>query len=211
MKTLDVETARAQALAKLAELENDPNTIASRAAKKAAAQAAYEANREKECERGKAWRARDRDRELARVKAWNAQNHERRLAAHKKWKEQNPDQARAGASKYRKANPEKANAWSTRHRARKRGATGSHTGSDRLAILETQKYRCAYCRDSLKKDRGRWKNGHRRPRYHIDHIIALATNGANARANLQACCPSCNQRKHVKDPLVFARELGKLL
>jgi 5-methylcytosine-specific restriction endonuclease McrA len=39
----------------------------------------------------------------------------------------------------------------------------------------------------------------------------LARGGANDPKNLQLAHPRCNIRKKAKDPLVFARELGRLL
>lgn len=46
---------------------------------------------------------------------------------------------------------------------------------------------------------------------HVDHIMPLALGGAHERANLQALCRTCNQRKHAKHPIQFAREEGRLI
>jgi 5-methylcytosine-specific restriction endonuclease McrA len=62
-----------------------------------------------------------------------------------------------------------------------------------------QKYKCAYCAKKLGTA------------YDVDHIVPLSKGGSNWPANLQLTCGTCNNRKHAKDALAFARELGKLL
>jgi 5-methylcytosine-specific restriction endonuclease McrA len=47
--------------------------------------------------------------------------------------------------------------------------------------------------------------------FHVDHKIALANGGTNDRSNIELLCPPCNLRKHAKDPIVWARENGRLL
>lgn len=47
--------------------------------------------------------------------------------------------------------------------------------------------------------------------YEIDHIIPLAKGGLHELSNLCIACPPCNRRKHAKDPIEWAREIGKLL
>jgi 5-methylcytosine-specific restriction endonuclease McrA len=84
-------------------------------------------------------------------------------------------------------------------KARQRNAPGSHTIEQLRELLEKQNFTCIYCPASLKEER------------QLDHIQALARGGSNDISNLQWLCPTCNGRKHAKDPIEFARELGKLL
>lgn len=98
--------------------------------------------------------------------------------------------------------------WKRRNRARlagyqrerinKRGAHGHVAAGIRDRLYKRQSGRCAICVGRLKKS-------------HVDHIEPLALGGAHTEANLQLLCPPCNLRKGAKPPLLYARELGKLL
>lgn len=85
-------------------------------------------------------------------------------------------------------------------RARKKGASGTHTAADVQAILSAQGHRCAYCRADLRK-----------AKRHLDHIMPLALGGSNGPENLQWTCAPCNLSKGAKDPIEFARERGLLV
>ena len=63
-----------------------------------------------------------------------------------------------------------------------------------------QKGRCALCRTPITM-----------AAMHRDHIRPVSLGGLHRMANLQLLCAPCNRRKHAKDPLVFAREEGRLL
>jgi 5-methylcytosine-specific restriction endonuclease McrA len=97
------------------------------------------------------------------------------------------------------ANPRKRAEYETRRRAKRAAAEGDHTVADILAIGETQGWKCHWCGKSVRK------------RYHVDHITPLSKGGGNGPRNLCITCQPCNQRKHAKDPIEWARQLGKLL
>lgn len=109
----------------------------------------------------------------------------------------------AAVKAYYIANPEKVAATRFKRRARNLGAEGSHTAADIKMIFENQRGLCANCKKKLAKS---GKN-----KYHVDHIQPLARCGSNAKENLQCLCPTCNHRKHAKDPFDWANENGKLL
>lgn len=96
-------------------------------------------------------------------------------------------------------NKDKIIANQGKRRAKKLGCQFHYTQHDVKELLEQQKDRCAYCHVKL--------NGV----YHVDHIIPLSKGGENGKHNIQICCPTCNLRKHAKDPIDFAQELGLLI
>lgn len=112
----------------------------------------------------------------------------------------NIDKIRAWQKAWYEKNKEAAFALVRNRRARKRAASGSHTGRDIAEIFRLQKGLCAYCRGDLAR-LGR----------HADHIMPLILGGANDRKNIQLLCPTCNLSKGPKHPLEFGRALGRLL
>ena len=70
-------------------------------------------------------------------------------------------------------------------------------------LFRMQRSKCAYCRVAIKRsDRRSWN---------LDHIHPIAKGGDNRRSNLQITCRECNARKSAKDPIEFARSMGKLI
>lgn len=112
------------------------------------------------------WYLTNASREIARVTQWGNDNKERRRA-------------------------------NIRNRtAMRKGAPGSHTDAEIIAMLEAQNWQCVYCPASLRQHR------------HIDHKIALINGGSNDIGNLQGTCPVCNMRKGAKDHDKFVEELA---
>lgn len=146
------------------------------------------------------WVERNPEKAQASAKASRIRNVESGRASTAKWAAANRDRVLERGRRWAKKHPEQIAVKTHRRRARIVASLGSHTASDLRDVLKAQKYRCAYCRLSLKS-----------VRRHIDHIKPLSAGGSNARANLQWLCVSCNLAKAAKDPLVFAQELGRLL
>ncbi|QWY83261.1 HNH endonuclease protein [Rhizobium phage RHph_X2_25] len=157
---------------------------------------------------------------------WRTENPEKeretRIQSLRKWTANNPELKReyarrsnakpevsannvARAKRWQEANPERAQevrlVSDRNRRARKRGASGTHTKEDVAEILRKQKYKCAECGTSVRKVENR----------HVDHIMPLSKGGSNAKWNLQVLCPDCNLRKGAKHPIDFARERGRLV
>lgn len=132
-----------------------------------------------------------------------AKNRDRFLSAARENYAENRDSKLEYQKQYYVENPEKVAATRFKRRARLLGAEGSHTAADIKAIFESQRGRCASCEKKL------FMTGAKK--YHVDHIKPLARGGSNAKENLQCLCPSCNHRKHAKDPFDWAKENGKLL
>lgn len=152
--------------------------------------------------------------------AWRAANKEK---LHAYWKERyaelkaagiawtDEDKAKAAAyyvankhrinarqSAYKKANPEKSRQHYHTRRARLAGTVGRLSADIESRLLKLQKCKCANCACKLVK-------------YDLDHIVAIANGGTNTDDNVQLLCPTCNRRKHAKDPIAFAQEQGRLL
>jgi 5-methylcytosine-specific restriction endonuclease McrA len=106
---------------------------------------------------------------------------------------------RARVKRWRSDHPLRAKAAKANWAAKRRSLEGCYKAEDIEAKRKAQRDRCAYCKRTLGK------------RYHVDHIRPQARGGSNTSRNLQLTCPSCNMRKHAKEPEVFARELGMLI
>jgi 5-methylcytosine-specific restriction endonuclease McrA len=121
--------------------------------------------------------------------------------ARRRWENDptNNAEKRAKSRKIQKNNREGCRASEHKSRARRKNAEGFFTAEDIDRIYKAQKGKCALCRVPLKTD------------FHRDHIIPLSKGGTNWPRNIQLLCQPCNQRKHSKDPIDFARKLGKLL
>ncbi len=104
--------------------------------------------------------------------------------------------AAAGLRRYRKANPDKVREFAERRADRKIGRLPRGTIK---RIGESQKWRCAICRKSIKKH------------YHLDHIMPLARGGLHVPANVQLLCGPCNLHKSSRDPIEHMQSLGRLL
>lgn len=151
----------------------------------------------KDCYR--AYYATVRDQRLQKKKAYREINAESISAYRIDHYARNAEKGRLDSRAWAKENPVKRRASESNRRSRLRGADGVFTANDLTKILESQKWRCACCRKSIKSD------------YHADHIHPLARGGSNDKYNIQALCPTCNMNKKAKDPYVFMQSRGYLL
>lgn len=123
-----------------------------------------------------------------KAKAYREANRERRAQQSSAWREKNMERLRA----YRAAHIEDYRAAMRRYKARKRAATGSHTGDDIRAQYARQRGRCYYCGKRV------------RDKYDVDHVIPLALGGSDGPENLVVACVSCNRKKQARHPQDFA-------
>jgi 5-methylcytosine-specific restriction endonuclease McrA len=110
-----------------------------------------------------------------------------------------PEKGRARTKRWREKNPEGMRAHAMARWALKKNSSGSYTAQDVKDLLKKQKGRCANCRCDTRK------------KFHVDHIQPLSRGGLNVKANIQILCPTCNMKKHAKDPIDWAQENGRLL
>jgi 5-methylcytosine-specific restriction endonuclease McrA len=97
---------------------------------------------------------------------------------------------------YRRKNPHKVREFAKSRTRRKHGRLPKGTVAK---IGAAQRWRCAVCRDSIKRE------------YHVDHIEPLARGGKHEPKNIQLLCPPCNVRKSARDPIDFMQMRGFLL
>lgn len=114
----------------------------------------------------------------------------KRIAANREWKRANRDKVRQQEVRSRERDIVgkrlKAAVLVRNRRARKRLVGGRHSPQDIIALFQKQKGICAACPSNLS------------PKYHVDHILAIARGGSNWPSNLQLLCPPCNQSKGAR-------------
>ena len=188
--------------------ELTPEDVAAKKATQKARQKAYDAEkyRLKKAEinaRRMEWAKANTQKQRAADKRSYDKNVDKRRAAKRLEYKADPDRVYARHAAYREKNPERirvnGRVRAARYKARKKGAVGTHTTSDILAIAKRQKHRCAYCRTGIRRA------------FHIDHIAAVSKGGGNDRRNIQLLCGLCNRKKAAKDAIDFAQETGRLI
>lgn len=142
--------------------------------------------------------AEDRNGRRTRALARYAERSEEMSAYSRAYYHANKEHCVKRYAEWIKKNPDSRRVRKARRTALKRLSGGSYTAADVAAIFIRQRGKCAECGISLGK-------------YHVDHIMPLKLGGLNIPKNLQILCPPCNQRKHAKHPIDWARENGRLL
>lgn len=138
------------------------------------------------------WANRDPEQTKQKYAIWKSANRERirdyMRAYGPGWTEANRDKCRMAVKRWRDANPQKARHSTQAYWARRHGAIGSHTFSEKQALFAEQKGLCFYCCVKLQDG------------FHADHFIPLAKGGSDYIANIRLACPTCNCRKSDKMP-----------
>jgi 5-methylcytosine-specific restriction endonuclease McrA len=141
----------------------------------------------------------EREKQRQATRRWREKNREFARALDRQCAERRKEKRHAYAKEYQKRFPERAATRERNKRARKRENGGTHTHAEIVEIKKLQRGKCAYCKLKLGD------------RFHVDHIVPIVKGGRNDRANLQILCAPCNHRKYSKDPMDFARSMGRLL
>lgn len=112
----------------------------------------------------------------------------------------NPEKVKSGIRKWQAENAELVRCYkqSNKHKRRQIESVGI-TGRELLAWKREQTKSCYWCGAKCAKN------------YHVDHYTPLSRGGTHEIANLVIACAPCNLKKNSKDPLDFAREVGRLM
>ncbi len=143
--------------------------------------------------------AKNKEKRNAQSREYHSKNRDKILSRMARYGNLTREVRNEKASLWRKENPKKRVAYEAKRRSLKIGSFGSFTVEDVDRIMSLQKNKCANCQCCVLGG------------YHVDHVNPLSKGGSNGPENIQILCPNCNQRKHAKDPIQWAKENGKLL
>jgi 5-methylcytosine-specific restriction endonuclease McrA len=134
-----------------------------------------------------------------RMRAITMANKDAKREYDRQYRKRDPERMKERSRAWSKANPDKRRAIIHNYAARRRAWTdGNLTVTALIKWKAAQPKACYWC-------------GVRCARaYHVDHYIPLSRGGLHEISNLVIACPRCNLTKNAKDPLEFAREVGRL-
>jgi 5-methylcytosine-specific restriction endonuclease McrA len=147
-----------------------------------------------------AWCEANKDRWYESIRRWKLENKSHIVEINKIYRKKTKPAQAAYRESWRQKNREQTRAYCRNRRSLRKNAVGFHCSRDIERIFLLQKYTCAYCKKKLRGEL-----------FHVDHIVAISRGGSNWPRNLQILCPACNCSKNAKDPIDFAREIGRLL
>lgn len=152
--------------------------------KKRNAKSYYERNRFDISEKSKIYYKENRDVVLDRVK---------------RYREKNPEKIKELRKKIYARDPAAAKAAAKNDKHNRRAAKAGGVSNKELRIWQDKQQKvCYWCGEKCDKE------------YHIDHYEPLSKGGEHELDNLVIACPRCNLQKSAKDPLDFAKEVGRL-
>lgn len=136
----------------------------------------------------------------AKLKARQEANKDAKREYDRAYRAKNPEVQAQRAREWVSRNPEKRAAIVRNYRDRRRAQTSGGISTAELAAwTDQQKKVCYWCGTKCAKG------------FHVDHYVPLARGGLHEASNLVISCAPCNLKKNAKDPLDFAREIGRLM
>lgn len=107
---------------------------------------------------------------------------------------ENRDRSLAISKQWQKDNPDKCRVRNQNRRAKRFELGGEVTLEELNALLESQDYKCANCKDELTDENK-----------HMDHIMPIVLKGTGDIKNIQWLCDYCNLSKNDKHPDLWAK------
>lgn len=141
---------------------------------------------------------RNREAYVAKANEWNKQNSKRRREIVQKYGDANRGALNAKGVAWKRANPDRCITHKHARRSRELQAEGFHTTEEWQTIVAKHGSKCHWC-------------GTKAAKLARDHYLPLTKGGTNWASNIVPSCKSCNSKKHDRDPVEFARSLGRLL
>jgi hypothetical protein len=176
----------------------------------------YYKNRERAREKHMEWIAANKRQQVEYSREYDATHRQERREKAKRRRAERPETARdiaqrhwlkyrakkiAENRKWKAEHPDECQAYNKNRLARKRNASGRLSAAQWRAILKAHGFRCCYCGARQTKDRPLTR----------DHYIALSRGGSNFARNIVPACHRCNSTKKARDPIEFARPIGRLV
>lgn len=129
----------------------------------------------------------------------------------KEYYDNNPEKVRNMVKEYRLANIESVSASNAAYKKTPRGKIVIQKSNSKRRALKHTTVVEPIDTINFAKDKPFcfWCNKIHQGKYHIDHFYPLSRGGTHTLDNIVIACPSCNLKKHAKDPEVFAEEIGK--
>lgn len=114
------------------------------------------------------------------------------------WVANNPEKAKAAKQRDYQNNIENYRKHRRIRRALAKNAEGNYTDSDVKSIMNSQGYKCYYCRQKLDLVS--------KPQpWHEDHLMPLSRGGSNWPENIVIACEGCNESKHKATHVEFLK------
>ena len=128
----------------------------------------------------------------AKIRKWAKDNPEKMAAIHRRFVKAHPDYHRIKSREWLRSHPEYRRSLDHRRRALLKGAGGSWTAKQWVALVARYGHRCLAC------GLGEVQLRCLRRKLVPDHVVPLAHSGRNDVSNLQPLCHGtggCNNRK----------------
>lgn len=157
----------------------------------------YIANKEKVNSIAKHYYEHNKDKVLTKCKAYRGVNKFKISLRESEYYSKNKSSINMRHKAYFKTPIGKSVAMNTRHKRRVKERKGDVTAQQMLELQQNATH-CYWCNSNLVNKK-----------VHVDHFYPISKGGAHTLSNLVIACATCNLKKSNKDPIEFAKLIGK--